>query len=68
MDYETKLLEREQEGEQEGRTKEAALNLKKSQIRYLSLGLQKDQVLSILLEDYGDEIDHDKIKSLVDRA
>jgi predicted transposase/invertase (TIGR01784 family) len=64
MDFETKLLEREQEG----KAQEAEINLKKSLKRYLSLGLQKDQILSILLEDYGDEIDHDEIKSLVDRA
>ena len=65
MDYETKLLEREQYGERSGEQVATRLAVEKSLKRYMSLGLSQEEALKILLEDYGDILSKEKIRDLV---
>ncbi|CCI82535.1 hypothetical protein [Lactobacillus hominis] len=64
MDYETKLLEREQFGERVA----TEFDLKNSLKRYIDLGLSKSQILNILLEDYSDTLGEEEVKLLVNKA
>lgn len=74
MDYETKLLEQEQKGERIGQKigqkigqqKRARIALSQSVKRYTTLGLSKQQILDILLQDYGDILSEEEIHKAVE--